>query len=69
MYFCFFPISNGVRQVGILSPKIFSVYIDDLSDKFVKCEVGCYIDNLCMNLVMYSHDICLMAHSPAALKK
>ena len=29
----FFSMSNGVRQAGILSPKIFSVYIDDLSDK------------------------------------
>ena len=41
----FFCISNGVRQGGILSPKLFLVYIDDLSDKLVKCKVGCYIDN------------------------
>ena len=47
----FFCISNGVRQGGILSPKLCSVYIDDLSDKLVKCKVGCYIDNLCMNHV------------------
>ena len=26
-----FKVSNGVRQGGILSPKLFSVYIDDLS--------------------------------------
>ena len=31
-----FTTSNGVRQGGILSPKLFSVYIDDLSDKLVK---------------------------------
>ena len=65
MYF-FFSISNSVRQGGILSPKLFSVYIDDSSDKLVKCKVGCYIDNLCMNHVMYADDICLMAPSPAA---
>ena len=33
-----------------------------------KCNVGCYIDNLCMN-VMYADDICLMAPSPAALQE
>ena len=65
----FFCISNGVRQGGILSSKLFSVYIDDLSDKLVKCKVGCYIDNLCMNHVMYADDICLMAPSPAALQE
>ena len=53
----FFSISNGVRHGGILSPKLFLVYIDDLSDKLVKCKVGCYIDNLCMNHVMYADDI------------
>ena len=50
----FFSISNGVREGGILSPKLFLVYIDDPSDKLVKCKVGCYIDNLCMNHVMYA---------------
>ena len=28
----YFSISNGVRQGGMLSPKLFSVYVDDLSD-------------------------------------
>ena len=65
----FFSIPNGVRQCGILSPKLFSVYIDDLSDKLVKCKVGCYINNLCKNHVMYADDICLMAPSPAALQE
>ena len=70
MYFCLFlSISNRVRQGGILSPKLFSVYIDDLSDKLVKCKVGCYINNLCMNHIMYADDICLMAPSPAALQE
>ena len=64
----YFSISNG-RQGGILSPKLFSVYVDDLSDKLVESKVGCSIDNLCMNHVMYADDICLMAPSPAALQE
>ena len=70
MYFCFFLYtSNGVREGGILSPKLFSVYIDDLSGELIKCKVGCYINYLCMNYVMYADDICLMAPSTAALQE
>ena len=66
----YFSISNGViRQGGILYPKLFSVYVDDLSDKLVESKVGCSIDNLCMNYVMYADDICLMAPSPAAFQE
>ena len=50
----YFSMSNGVRQGGILSPKLFPVYVDDFSDKLVKSKVGCSIDNLCMNHVMYA---------------
>ena len=59
---------QGVRQGGILSPKLFSVYFDDLSDKLIKSDIGCHIDNLCMNYVMYADDICLMAPSPTSLQ-
>ena len=61
-------ISSGVRQGGILSPKLFSVYVDDLSDKLIKCKIGYHIDNLCINHVMYADDICLMTPSPAFLQ-
>ena len=37
--FDYFSISNGVRQDGILSPKLFSVYVDNLSDKLVESKV------------------------------
>ena len=52
-----------------MSPKLLSVYVDDLSDKFVKSKVRCSIDNLYMNHVIYADDICLMALSPAALQE
>ena len=71
-------VSNG----GILSPKLYSVYVDDLSDYLFKSQIGCHIDSclscvnhvvyvcmLCVNHVMYVDDICLMAPIPGALQK
>ena len=65
----YFYVSNGVRQGGILSSKLYSVYVDDISDYLVKSQIGCQIDNVCVNRVMYPDDICLMAPSPVALQK
>ena len=65
----YFPVSNGVRQGGILSPKLFSMYVDDLSNKLIDSKIGCHIDNHCMNHVMYADDICIMAPSAVALQE
>ena len=65
----YYYVSNGVRQGGILSPKLYSVYVDDLSDYLVKNEIECHIDNVCVNHVMYADDTCLMAPRPTSLQK
>ena len=65
----YFYISNAVRQGRILSPKLFSVYVDDLSDKLIKSKIGCHIDNQCIDHVMYADNIYLMAPSPASLQE
>ena len=57
----FFTITNGIRQGGILSPKLFSVYMDDLSKMLNDSDMGCYVDNVCVNHVFYADDLCLNA--------
>ncbi len=65
----FFSISNGVRQGGILSPRLFSLYMDNLTEKLISCRSGCYInDSQSANHVLYADDICLFAPSAAALQ-
>ena len=64
-----FTVSNGVRQGGILSPRLFNVYVDELSTNLEKCNSGCYIDNVCMNHLFYADDLCLLAPSPSGLQK
>ena len=39
----YFNILNGVRQGGVLSPKLFAIYIDDLSNELALCKSGFYI--------------------------
>ena len=40
-----FNVTNGVKQGGVLSPTLFSVYMDDLFERLQKRGVGCYMGN------------------------
>ena len=60
-----FPVSNGVRQGGVLSP-IF-VYIDDLLLELERQGIGCYWNKHFVGAVCYADDITLLAPSPSAL--
>ena len=62
----FLNISNGVRQGEILSPKLFSVYMDDLSKLLINSGISCFID-VCFNHVFYGDNLCLMAPCAIAL--
>ena len=64
----FFTILNGVRQGGILSPKIVVLYMNRLTDKLSKSYAGCYIYDKCINHIMYADDICLMAPTGTAMQ-
>ena len=65
----FFVITNGVLQGGILSSKLFSVNMDDLSKMLNGSGTGCYVDNVCVNYVFYADDLCLMAPCATALQQ
>ena len=64
-----FIVSNGVRQGGILSPRLFAVYVDDLSKHLNDVRSVCFIWHQCINHVMYADDICLLAPSALGLQK
>ena len=61
-YSHYFTICNGVRQGGILSPRLFDLYVNQLTDRSLFCNAGCYyINDMCINHVVYADDICLLA--------
>jgi len=51
-----FPVKNGVRQGGIISP-IFCVYIDGLLQRLYQSGVGCYIANVFIGELAYADDV------------
>ena len=64
----FFKTSNGVRQGGILSPRFFTMYVDDLSCILSRMNAGCFIDDFCMNHFFYADDMCVLAPSATGLQ-
>ena len=64
-----FPVSQGVRQGGILSPILFALYIDDLLLELSQSKVGCHWYGTFAGALAYADDITLLAPSPSALRK
>ena len=58
-----FDVQNGVKQGGVLSPLLFSIYIDELLCKLERSGLGCYIENTFLGALGYADDITLVSPS------
>ena len=67
-YFSHFLLINGVRQCGILSPFLFSIFINDLILKLELNREGCFIGQIFYGCIAYADDILLLAPSLRALR-
>ena len=65
----FFTVSNSVELSGILSLRLFAVYVDDLSTHLHDAKWRYFIGHQCINHVMYADDICHLAPSAIELQK
>jgi hypothetical protein len=63
-----FHVCNGVKQGGILSPRLFTLYMDDLSKALNKCNIGCNYGGKLVNHFGYADDMCLVTMSTAGMQ-
>ena len=64
-----FSVSNGVKQGGVLSPILFSVYMDGLLLRLKKSGIGCNIGNWYVGCLAFADDLSLLTPSLSALQK
>ena len=64
----YFNVSNGVKQGAVLSPTLFSVYVDNLLCKINEKHLGCHIGNTCCGIIGYADDILLLAPTVKSLE-
>jgi hypothetical protein len=56
-----FLTSLGVRQGGVASPKLFSIYIEDIVKEIRKNKAGIKIKNSIIDIIMFADDINVVA--------
>ena len=64
-----FTALNGVRQGGVLSPILFSVYFDELMTRLKQQPAGCKIGSYFMGAICYADDVTLLCPSLRGLQK
>ena len=65
----FFQISNGVKQGGVLSPILFSIYIDILIELLHKSGYGCKVGDVYVGCIAYADDILILTASLYSLNQ
>ena len=63
-----FQVTNGVRQGGVLSPLLFDVYVNELSELLNKSGIGGNLGGTLINHMLYADDICIVSLSSSGLQ-
>ena len=63
-----FPIVNGTRQGSVLSPALFSIYMDEILLNLRDLGVGCYVGEVFMGAMGYADDLVLLAPTRTAMQ-
>ena len=63
-----FKVANGVRQGAVLSPTLFSLYIDELHCILANSGFGCHINDLYYGIFGYADDLVLLSPDRSGLQ-
>ena len=63
-----FPISNGVKQGAVLSPRLYCIYIDELFIELRRRKSGCWVNDMFCGIAGYADDLLLIAPSLDSLQ-
>ena len=64
-----FRLTNGTRQGSVLSPILFSVYLDDLLGDLRRLQLGCHIAGCWFGACGYADDLILLAPNRQVLQQ
>ncbi len=53
----YFSASNCIKQGSVLSPILFSVYIDNIIKRLFKNKAGCWVGNKFFGCIVYADDV------------
>ena len=62
----YFTMENGVKQGGVISPILFSKYIDPLLLKLRNSGYDCHLSGVYMEALSYADDITLIHVGPSS---
>ena len=63
-----FSASNGVKERGVLSPLLFTVYLDQLILALKELGIGCHLKGMFVGAFLYADDVTLLAPQAWLLK-
>ena len=64
-----FTVGNGVKQGGVLSPILFTVYLDSLIKTLKQRNIGCKIGNKFLGVFGYADDLTLLCPTLSGLEE
>ena len=56
----FFNLVSEVLQGSVLSPSLFTIYVNDIAKKIVR-GIGCHMSFICKGIFLYADDLFLIA--------
>ena len=63
-----FNVSNGVKQGGVLSPILFTIYMDVLLERLNNSGYGCYMGHMFTGAFGYADDIIMLAPTRTSME-